>query len=398
MTSSIARFVRLDTAKKYAISSDVSGDKKTIFVRMNIALINSIGKNKWGGGEKWMIMAAIGLRSLGHNVIVVCRKNSLLASKAESEGLDVRKIGTNSDFDFLACFKFKSLFKKFAPDVVIGCQNKDWRVASMSLKLAGLNARVYSRQGLQQLKNSWWYKWTIRLFSDGIITNTNTIKEYYDSFLPVNHDFVRVVFNGVEIVPEELDDFDYSAYIPSHEQAPFVILSTGRLARQKGFKYLIEAAAKIIRKHPNIYFFLAGQGKLKGELKRQIQSAGIEKNFILLGFVEDIHPLLKNADVFVFSSLYEGMPNSILEAMAHGLPVISTNVNGVKELIEEGVNGLTVAPGDSSALYNALEYVLSNEKELEKLGKNAKQFVNENFAVRKMVENLNDLLCNKEMS
>jgi len=365
---------------------------------MNIALINSIGKNKWGGGEKWMIMAAIGLKSLGHDVIVVCRKNSLLSGKARAECLDVREIGANSDFDFLACWKFKSLFKEFKPHVVIGCQNKDWRVASMALKFSGIQAKVYSRQGLQLLKNSWWYKWTIRVFSDGIITNTNTIKEFYDSFLPVDNGFVKVVFNGVEKVPDNLSGFDYSKYIPESEQDPFIILSTGRLARQKGFKFLIEAAAKIVRKHPNVYFFLAGQGKLESELKKQIECSGIENNFILLGFIEDIHPLLKNADVFVFSSLYEGMPNSILEAMAHGMPVISTNVNGVQELIDEGINGLTVPPGDSESLFDALEYVFSNEKELDKLGQNAKAFVDEHFAVEKMVENLNDLLCDNEKS
>jgi glycosyltransferase involved in cell wall biosynthesis len=359
---------------------------------MNIVLINSIGKNKWGGGEKWMIMAASGLLSVGHNVVAVCRKNSKLVRKAKAENIPVKEIGANSDFDVIACFKFCRFFKSYKPDVIIGCQNKDWRVASMAVKLTGSKAKVYSRQGLQLLKNNWWYKWTIRLFSDGIITNTNTIKEYYDSFLPVGKDFVKVVFNGVEEIPDNIEAFDYSKYLPKEEKNPVIILSTGRLAKQKGFKYLISAAAGIVKKYPNVYFFLAGHGKLKSELKNQISKLGIEKNFILLGFIEDIHPLLYGADIFVFPSLYEGMPNSILEAMAHGLPVISTNVNGVQELIEEGVNGYTVEPGNSKALFDTLKYVLSNKKDFDNLKKNAKKYVSENFAVEKMVNNLNNLL------
>ncbi|WP_462318771.1 glycosyltransferase [Marinilabilia sp.] len=359
---------------------------------MNITLINSIGKNKWGGGEKWMIMAATGLKSLGHNVVVVSRKGSRLSAKAREENLTIKEIGANSDFDVVACLQFCSFFRDFRPNVIIGCQNKDWRVASMALKFSGVKARVYSRQGLQLLKNSWWYKWTIRTLSDGIITNTNTIKEYYDSFLPVDKDFVKVVFNGVEMVSDEVPGFNYSSFIPEDKTDPVIVLSTGRLARQKGFKFLIDAAASIIAKYPDVYFFLAGQGKLETELRNQIQSLGIEKNFILLGFIEDIHPLLKTADVFVFPSLYEGMPNSILEAMAHGLPVISTNVNGVKELIEEGKTGYTVEPGIPESLSESLEHFICHRDEIDQLGKNAREFVGKNFAVSQMVTNLDKLI------
>ena len=339
-----------------------------------------------------MIMAAIGLKALGHNVIVISRKRSKLSARAREENLDIKEIGANSDFDVVACLQFCSFFSKFRPDVIIGCQNKDWRVASMALKFSGIEASVYSRQGLQLLKNSWWYKWTIRMLSDGIITNTNTIKEYYDSFLPVDQDFVKVIFNGVELAPDEVSGFNYSSYIRDGEDDPVIVLSTGRLARQKGFKYLIEAASKTIEKHPNVYFFLAGQGKLEGELRNQIKNLGIENNFILLGFIEDIHPLLKTADIFVFPSLYEGMPNSILEAMAHGLPVISTNVNGVKELIDEGKTGYTVEPGFSESLYELLDHVICHPDEIDQLGKNAREFVSQNFAVSRMVRNLDNLI------
>ena len=238
----------------------------------------------------------------------------------------------------------------------------------MALKMIRSGAKVYSRQGLQLLKNSWWYKWTIKFLSDGIITNTYTIKKYYDSFLPVDEDFVKVVYNGVEEVPDDITAFDYSKFLPEDEQDPILVLSTGRLALQKGFKYLVSAAAEIIKTHPNVYFFLAGNGKLEPELRTQIDNLEIKRNFILLGFIEDIHPLLKNADIFVFSSLYEGMPNSILEAMAHGLPIVSTNVNGVSELIEEGVNGFTVSPGAVQELVDTLRYVIENREEIKKIG------------------------------
>ena len=359
---------------------------------MNIVLINSIGRHKWGGGEKWMIMAASGLQSLGHNVVVVCRKNSILSARAMAQNIPVKLIGANSDFDLLACFRFCTFFRKFNPEVVIGCQNKDWRVASLALKITGNITKVYSRQGLQLLKNSWWYKFSIKLFSHGIITNTQTIKNYYDSFLPVSKDFVKVIFNGVEPAASDVKAFNYSQYISHEVKKPVIVLSTGRLARQKGFGYLIDAAAGIIKENPQVYFFLAGHGKLRGELHERVKKLGIEKNFIFLGFIENIHSLLKGADIFVFSSLYEGMPNSILEAMAYGLPVISTNVNGVTELIQDGKNGQTVEPADVAGLQKSLDCLIKDAEKRKILGNNAKNVVTQKFSVDRMITELDSLI------
>lgn len=362
---------------------------------MNIVFINSIGKNKWGGGEKWMIMAASGLISLGHNVVAICRKKSRLAQKAKQQQIHVKEIDNNSDLDFIACIKFCRFFKSFNPDVIIGCQNKDWRVASLALKIIGSEAKVYARQGLQQLKNKWWYKWSVKTFCHGIITNTYSIKEVYDSFLPVDRDFVKVLYNGVEEVPHNIPAFDYSQYLPPDEKKPLIILSVGRLAQQKGFKHLVDAAAKIIKKYPHVYFFLAGKGKLEAKLRSQINQLGIKTNFILLGFFDDIHPLLKNADIFVFSSLYEGMPNAILEAMAHGLPIVSTNVNGVGELIKNGINGFTVKPANYSEMAKTLEYVINNIKEIKKNSRKSSQFVYKKFSVLEMVRKLEKIISSK---
>jgi len=359
---------------------------------MNIALINSIGKNKWGGGEKWMVMAATGLMSMGHNVVVVCRKNSVLGKRAKEENITVKEIAANSDFDLVACWRFCRFFKDFQPEAVIGCQNKDWRVASVALRAIGSDAKVYSRQGLQLLKNHWWYKWTVRTFCDGIITNTHTIKKEYESFLPVDSDFIKVIFNGVEELKEDGDSFDFSPWISSVEEKPVIVLSTGRLAHQKGFRYLIEAAAYVIRENPNVYFFLAGKGKLENSLKQQIKRLGIDRNFILLGFVEDVSSLLRGADIFVMTSLYEGMPNSVLEAMAYGLPVISTKVNGVTELINDGKNGFTIKSGNVDEVIEKLSILVKEQPMRETFGSNAKRLVNDNFSVGRMVLELDEVL------
>ncbi|MFW6275211.1 MAG: glycosyltransferase family 4 protein, partial [bacterium] len=214
-------------------------------------------------------------------------------------------------------------------------------------------------------------------------------------FLPVEKDFIKVIFNGVEIINEPIENFNYSEYIPCEVTNPIIILSTGRLAHQKGFSYLIDASKQIIKENPNVFFFLAGHGKLRDELQRRIERHGIEKNFFLLGFIENIHSMLKGADIFVFSSLYEGMPNSVLEAMAYGLPVVSTHVNGVKELIQNNENGCTVEPRDIDGLKIILTKLIQSSSLRAKLGTNAKKMVAEKFSVDSMIQNLDRFIKNQ---
>lgn len=359
---------------------------------MNIVLINSIGKNKWGGGEKWMIMAASGLNSIGHNTVIACRKGSVLSARAAKDHIPVVEISARSDFDAWACLRFFRFFNKFRPDAIIGCQNKDWRVASVATKLLGLNTKVYSRQGLQLLKNNWWYKYTIKLLCDGIITNTYSIKNFYDTFLSVPQHFTKVIYNGVEPIPQEIEEFNYQQYIPTGQKKPVIVVSTGRLASQKGFEYLIDAAAEILKTHPHVCFFLAGRGKLLKQLQARINKRRISGNFILLGFLDDIHPLLKSADIYVSSSLYEGMPNSVLEAMLHGLGVVSTNVNGINELITNGHNGWVVEPRNANQLAEAISDLAVDTEKRKLFGTKAAQLIKTEFTAKKMIHQLNDFL------
>jgi glycosyltransferase involved in cell wall biosynthesis len=119
---------------------------------------------------------------------------------------------------------------------------------------------------------------------------------------------------------------------------------------------------------------------------------GISRNFLLLGFIEDVPSLLNNADIFVLTSLYEGMPNSILEAMAHGLPVVSTQVNGVSELIEDGVNGFTIYSTNVDQIIDKLDNLVKNEEKRFEFGKKARDFVESQFSIERMVKDLDEVL------
>ncbi len=362
---------------------------------MRVLFINSIGRNKWGGGEKWMINAAKGLQSRGHSVTIACLPKSELQSRSEAADIAVIPIRIYTDFSIGGYVALQSFLRQNEIDVIIGCQNKDVRLAGLFKKISKKRLVVLSRQGVELLHDSVKYKYTFVPYCDGIITNTISIKSKYDSFGWWNSDeFVKVIHNGVEKADETIEAFDYRTLLPKDVKDPLIVLSTGRLTEQKGFKYLIKGAKDVIKANKHIHIFIAGKGKYAAELKTLVKQLGLESNIHLIGFRTDIPALLKGADLFILPSLYEGMPNSVMEAMAHGVPVISTDVNGVRELMVHKKHGLIIPPADPLAIKRALNELIT-QNSLLALGSEGKRHVQSNFLISKMIENLENYLLSK---
>lgn len=355
---------------------------------MRILVLNSIGGSKWGGGEKWMLMAAKGLIGLGHHVVVGCRKGSVIAQKAKEQNITVAYIGIRSDISLTGAFDLYRLGKTQTFDVAIGCQNRDVLNLSLCKWMIG-SPLVISRQGVKLIRNSWKHKWIYTNFCDGIITNTQTIKDEYDSYGWWHRDFVKVIFNGVE-EKEDIETFDFTRYTPRGETNAKIVLAAGRLSTQKGFEYLIDAAEKVCKQRTDVFFFIAGKGKLKTKLANYIEKLDLQKRVIMLGFHNELGSLLKGADVFVLSSLYEGMPNVVMEAMMNKVPVVATNVNGVNELFIDPRMGYVVPPADADSLARAIVECI--ERPNPQMAENAYQRIVSEFSVHRMVMNLESYL------
>ena len=175
------------------------------------------------------------------------------------------------------------------------------------------------------------------------------------------------------------------------EKTEKIVGVVARLTHQKGHVFLIEAVPQIIDRFPNVKFVLVGNGPLKELLETKVAEMGVSSNFIFLGFRSDIKELLSIFDIFVLPSLYEGLPNCVLEAMACSKPVIATEVDGTPELVVDGVTGLLVPPRDSNSLANAISYLLKNENVALDMGKKGRERVENWFSLEKQIEQFNDL-------
>lgn len=356
---------------------------------MNILFLNSLGRKKWGGGEKWMLMAASGLRERGHKVIVGCADKSKISQNARSLNLPTLPLSFKTDFDFIGFFNLLRVLWKNPVDVIICGQNKDTKIASVAARVSG-GPVVLARHGLQLISRKLKYKYIFTKMIDGIITNTRSIKEEYDSYCWFRPGFVKVIYNGFN-PPADVDPFDFRANFCLPEDA-LVFFSAGRLASQKGFDVLIKSAARGVAEGHNWYFFIAGKGKKEKELRRQVRAEGLDDRFHFIGFVDKVLPYVLGADVFVMPSFYEGMPNAVMEAMGVGKCCVATAVNGSTELIEDGVDGILVEARNPDSLYDGLLRAGSDNAFRDMLGSTAMEKVRACFSEKAMLDNLEDCL------
>jgi glycosyltransferase involved in cell wall biosynthesis len=158
-----------------------------------------------------------------------------------------------------------------------------------------------------------------------------------------------------------------------------IVGAAGRLSPEKGFGALGEAAARAARHDPSAGFVLFGDGVLRDALQRQIEGAGLSQRFVLAGFRSDLDGFLPWLDLLVLPSFTEGLPNVVLEACAAGVPVVATAVGGTPEVIEDGVSGYLVPPGDAAALADRIGRVLTGPDGGRRMGAAGRERVRRDF-------------------
>ncbi len=163
-------------------------------------------------------------------------------------------------------------------------------------------------------------------------------------------------------------------------------LFVGRLSPEKDLETLIRAAAMVSRRRPSFRLVLAGDGPCKGRLRSLAGELQVQEHVQFVGAVGDVPSLLRTAGVFVLSSISEGLPVTVLEAMATGLPVVATAVGGTPEVVEHGVSGLLTPSGDHAALGDALEQVMADTEKAALMGRAGRLRVESEFTSRVMVD------------
>lgn len=193
-----------------------------------------------------------------------------------------------------------------------------------------------------------------------------------------------IIPNGVDIDRfAPLREGEGRRSLPTH--TPQVIF-VGRLVKEKGLPVLLHSWSIVVQQMKDANLHIVGGGPLEDELKRQAQSLGIASSVCFHGYQQGVLPFLQSAHVFVLSSYVEGLSNTLLEAMAVGLPVVATRISGSEDIVTEGENGLLVPPGDAHALALAISQVLADPVRAAAMGRNARRFVEQRCGLRRIAD------------
>ncbi|MHA1676313.1 MAG: glycosyltransferase family 4 protein [Candidatus Njordarchaeales archaeon] len=179
---------------------------------------------------------------------------------------------------------------------------------------------------------------------------------------------------------------------PSMEKEDLIVW-TGRFVPEKGLEYLVKAAKMVTDRNNKVKFLLIGGGPLKPKLLGLIRDLHVESKVFLIGPLkrEEVAKYLAKASIFVFPSIREGMPKSVLEAMSAGKPVVASDIPGIREIIKDGVNGILVPPKNPRKLAEAILTLLEDGSLRKKLSRNARKTVLDKFAWDKILIKLQSI-------
>lgn len=356
--------------------------------KLKLILLTSVLNRR--GGERMILKLALGLDPLRYDVRVVCLRPQVpFLGEFEKAGVRVTVLGMERYFQLRPLIELYRIFRRERPDLVHTHLYRDAVYGRPLARLAGVRGVVST------LQNSYVWRSRAQLFLDRLTSScadrvtavSDAVKRFAVEREHIPASKLVTIYNAIDherfrVPPEVRERVRGELGLAQDEIA---VGSTGALTRQKGFNYLIEAAPLVLKSRPEARFFIGGEGESEAELVRQRDAAGLGGRITFLGFRDDVPALLAAFDIFVLPSIFEGLPVSLVEAMAAGLPIVTTDVDGNCEAIGDGEAGIAVEPADPAALAGALLKLIKDPELRRKMGDRGRERAREIFDVRVMV-------------
>jgi len=232
--------------------------------------------------------------------------------------------------------------------------------------------------------------WVIEKLSDKIIAVSEQEKRRLIEE-GVSPSKIVMIYNGINFTNYKTEpNLDIKRKFGLKIDARVIGISAG-LRPEKKHETFFLAAKEVLQEKDDVYFFIVGDGARRNELEDFVSKLGISKKCLFAGFVSNIPEILSIIDIGVLSSEREGIPLALLEYMASSKPVISTNVGGVPEVVQDGINGFLVPPGDYKMLAHRMLLLLDDKDLASKMGKNGLLILKQKFTASSMISKIEDL-------
>ncbi len=334
-----------------------------------------------GGLEKVAGEIVSGLDSQRFDAEIWCvDRGGKLVDEYRAQGIVVRVLGISSYHNIFNILKLARLLKEARVDILHTHVYFAATIGRVAAKMAGVKVCI------NHVHSTYWHysrinlcvEWVLAQFTDRILCVSGNVRDFVVGHEHIDGRKTLIVHNGITRRQTR----------PRVTAVP-VVISVGSLLPNKGHEVLLLAMSLLHKRYPSIICRIVGEGPLDGKLKKIVDEEGLGHCVEFLGVRADVPDLLADSDIFVLPSVErEGLPVSVMEAMAYGPAVIASKVGGVPELIQDGINGVLVPARDVSALAASIEGLIMDTAKRQRLSSRATNDFNGHFDARVMVSSI----------
>lgn len=348
-----------------------------------------ISGDLWAGAEVMCYQLLKNLLNFTDlEIILILLNEGKLAEEVRKLGIKVVVVDETKNNIFQIVKIFRNTIKHASPHIIHSHRLKENILAYLSSKSDENIQIICTQHGMPEpiilkykmLKHATLSKIHLYILSKYfryVIAVSDELRNKFIKKYSFNKEKIIFIHNGVDI-PND--------YYINRDSDIFVIGSAGRLYKIKDYPFMVEIANEVLQKAGHIRFELAGEGPENENIQENIRKLGIGKDFKLTGFIDNIATFYETLDLYINTSLHEGLPMSILEAMAYGLPIIANNSGGLPEIVENGLHGYLIDERNPK-MFAQKCIQLFNDKELtRKMGIASRERIINEFSVQRMAE------------
>lgn len=358
----------------------------------HLRILHTESATGWGGQQIRILDEARGLMERGHSVTVACQPHSVIAKRAEEWNVPILTTKMKGAFDIVGIRNLRAFMQEYKPHIVNTHSSRDSWTGLIAARLTGGITAVRTRHGHSPIRTSFDSRLLYCKLCDVVVTTGETIREYVIQRTGSSPDRVFSIPTGIDMRRFSPDNADGAAFrrdIGIAEGVPLIGTAAIFMIR-KGLPYFVEAASKIAPRIPEARFVIVGDApsssRAMDRLVEQTAASGMADKLTFTGFRTDMPNVMAALDVLVLTSINEGLPQVISQAMAMKKPVVATNVGSVPEQVLDGQTGFLVEKANSDQIADAVTKILSDPALAKQMGENGRKLVVERFSVESMLD------------
>ncbi len=346
------------------------------------------------GSEKVVYDIVRKLDQRRYYIVIVGFANGPVRKMYEDIGAMVYVISKKKRVDFQFIYDLRRILLNENIDIVNPHHFTPLKYSFFATRWAKVKL-VYTEHSRWQLEQLSPLKSVLNRFfllnSDAVVAISKQIEDYYRNVLKLKRDKIHFITNGIDSGLYEKGNGNDVRQELGLDHGEKILGMVANLRPEKNHKMLISAFSKVAKGLKNVRLILVGLDCMGGEIQRFAAKSGVAEKILFLGQRGDVPKLLKIFDLFCLPSLYEGMPLTVLEAMASGIPVIGSDVLGINEVIKNNVNGLLFPINDEERLAELIKTLLVDDDLRNRLGESGKSFVEQNYCLDEKVKRYDQL-------